>query len=173
MSNNLFILNNVFAAERNALTRLFQKMSRTMAAEDLLQTLWLRIQRVGDNPPIHNGRAYLYRLASNLAVDQGRADARIERLQAEARLILYGDESTPDVEQAFLAREELERVMAAAERLPEPTRTIFWLNRMKDVPLREVAVMLGVSRTTVEKHIKRAITLLGDARNSQDVSRHG
>lgn len=173
MSSNLSILNNVFAVERNALVRLFQKMSRTMAAEDLLQMLWLRIQRVGDNLPIHNGRAYLYRLASNLAVDQARADARIERLQAEARLILYGDDSTPDVEQAFLAREELERVMVAAEHLPEPTRTVFWLNRMKDVPLREVAVMLGVSRTTVEKHIKRAITLLGDARNSQNSSRHG
>ncbi|KXV56882.1 RNA polymerase sigma factor [Acetobacter tropicalis] len=173
MSSNLTILNKAFTAERNALSRLFQKVNRTMAADDLLQMLWLRIQRVGDNPPIHNGKAYLYRLASNLAVDQGRAEARMERLQAEARSILYGDESTPDVEQAFLAREELERVMAAAERLPEPTRTVFWLNRMKDVPLRDVAVMLGVSRTTVEKHIRRAITLLGDARNSHDCSRHG
>lgn len=166
MSNNVSILNKAFVSERNALGRLFQKMGTNVAPDDLLQTLWLRIQRVAENPPIHNGKAYLFRLASNLAIDQGRADARVQRLQDEARSILYGDESSNlDAEKAFLAREELERVIAAAKNLTEPTRTIFWLNRIKGMPMGDVARTMGVSRTTADKHLKRAIAQLGDARD--------
>lgn len=166
MSSNVSILNKAFASERNALTRLFNKMGTNVSPDDLLQALWLRIQRVAENPPIHNGKAYLFRLASNLAIDQGRMDARVQRLQDEARSILYGDEtSTPDAEKAFLAREELERVIEAARNLNEPTRTIFWLNRIKGMPMGEVVEVMGVSRTTADKHIKRAMTQLGDARD--------
>ncbi|PAL20958.1 RNA polymerase sigma factor [Acetobacter syzygii] len=166
MSNNVSILNKAFASERNALGRLFQKMGTNVAPDDLLQTLWIRIQRVAENPPIHNGKAYLFRLASNLAIDQGRVDARVQRLQDEARSILYGDETnTLDAEKAFLAREELERVIAAAKNLTEPTRTIFWLNRIKGMPMGDVARTMGVSRTTADKHLKCAIAQLGDARD--------
>ncbi|MFW7268147.1 RNA polymerase sigma factor [Gluconacetobacter sp. Hr-1-5] len=166
MSSNVSILNKIFASERSALARFFQKIGTTASSDDLLQTLWLRIQRVAETPPIHNGKAYLFRLASNLAIDQGRVDVRIQRLQGEARSILYGDDTTIlDAEQTFLAREELERVIAAARSLPEPTRTVFWLNRIKDMPMGDVARTMGVSRTTVEKHIKRALAQLGDARD--------
>ncbi len=166
MSNNVSILNKAFVSERNALGRLFQKMGTNVAPDDLLQTLWIRIQRVAENPPIHNGKAYLFRLASNLAIDQGRVDARVQRLQDEARSILYGDETnTLDAEKAFLAREELERVIAVAKNLTEPTRTIFWLNRIKGMSMGDVARIMGVSRTTADKHLKRAIAQLGDARD--------
>lgn len=102
-------------SERNALGRFFQKMGTNSAPDDLLQTLWLRIQGVAENSPIQNGKAYLFRLTYNLAIDQGRADARVQCLQDEARSILYGDESsTLDAEKEFVVREELERVIAAA-----------------------------------------------------------
>jgi DNA-directed RNA polymerase specialized sigma24 family protein len=50
------------------------------AAEDVTQSLWLRVQRVEDDPPIANKRAYLYRLAANLATDQLRATRRHDAL---------------------------------------------------------------------------------------------
>lgn len=133
--------------------------------EDAAQTLWLRLQTVKDDPPIRNKRSYLFTLAANVAWDHGREQARRRKIQAEAEAILWGTDPAVSAEASLLARDELERVLEAADALSEPTRTIFWLNRIEEVPQREIADRLGVSRTTVEKHIRRALALLGDARN--------
>lgn len=143
---------------------LLRVLDRSMVA-DALQTLWLRIQKVGDDPPINDKRSYLFALAANVAWDQGRELARRRKIQAEADAILWGAERSPSAETMMIARDELKRVLEAADHLSEPTRTIFWLNRIEAIPQRDIAVRLGVSRTTVEKHIRRALSLLGQARD--------
>jgi RNA polymerase sigma-70 factor (ECF subfamily) len=133
--------------------------------EDAAQTLWLRVQKVEDDPPIRDKRSYLFALAANVAWDHGREQARRRKIQAEAEAILWGPEPGASPDTVMIARDELARVLKAADDLSEPARTIFWLNRIEEVPQREIATRLGVSRTTVEKHIRRALSILGDARN--------
>lgn len=165
MSTNALSLSDLLVTERPSLLRLLGRMLDPVAAEDAAQTLWLRIQKVEEDPPILNKRAYLFQLAANVAWDHGRELARRRRLQAEADAILWGDETEPSVDRALIAREELARVAEAAGQLGEPTRTIFWLNRIQHIPQRDIARELGVSRTTVEKHMRRAMALLSEARD--------
>jgi hypothetical protein len=61
----------------------------------------------------------------------------------------------------------LERVRAAAQDLPEPTRTIFRLNRFEGLSQQSIARQLGVSTTTVENHIRRALDALAAARDGR------
>lgn len=165
MPSNALALTRLLAAERSSLLRWIARIVGEPAAEDVTQSLYLRVQRVEDRPPIANKRAYLFQLAANEAWDQGRKLARQRRIQAEADAILWGAECPPAVDRVLIAREELARVMEAADRLSEPARTIFWLNRIQGLPQRDIAEQLGVSRTTVEKHIRRAMALLSDARD--------
>lgn len=82
MPTNAAALTRLLLRERPSLLRLAQRIVGTApAAEDVTQSLWLRIQRVEDDPPIANKRAYLYRLATNLAVDHARSDQRREDIR--------------------------------------------------------------------------------------------
>lgn len=166
MPTNAIALSRLLTTERLSLMRWVARIVGEPAAEDVAQSLYLRVQRVEDHPPIANKRAYLFQLAANEAWDQGREQARQRKIKAEADAILWGTDSPPSVDRVLIAREELDRVLEAADGLSEPTRTIFWLNRIQGVPQRDIAAQLGVSRTTVEKHIRRAMALLGDARDS-------
>ena len=166
MPSNSLSISRLFKAERASIARMLGRMVDGTALDDALQTLSLRIQTL-DEAPIANKRAYLFQLAANVAWDQGRAEARQRRLQVEAEAILWGPDRAPNADDVLIAREELERVAAAAQALPETTRTIFHLNRIEHLPQREIAHRLGVSRTTVEKHMRRAMLKLGQARNGE------
>lgn len=165
MLSNAAALSRLFFSERPALMRMLGRVVDHSMVEDAVQVLWLRVQKVKDDPPIRDARSYLFALAANVAWDQGRELARRRRLQAEAEAILWGPEAAPSPETSLIAREELDRVLEAADQLGEPTRRIFWLNRIEGMPQRDIAELLGVSRTTVEKHIRKALARLGDARN--------
>ncbi|AOH85658.1 hypothetical protein AWL63_18655 [Sphingomonas panacis] len=163
MPSNAAVLSRLIATEQRPLRRMFARMVDRENLEDTLQMLWLRVQRVEDHPPINDKLAFLYYLARNVALDQGRAEARRKRLNAEIESIVWGADYVPPIDEVVIAKDELARVLAAAEAMPEPTRTIFFLNRIENVPQRDIAVRLGVSRTTVEKHMGRALATLGDA----------
>ncbi|SHL52764.1 RNA polymerase sigma-70 factor, ECF subfamily [Sphingobium sp. YR657] len=165
MSTNAHALARLIQVERSTLRRMLSRVLDRNMVDDAVQTLWLRVQKVEDQPPIRDKRSYLFRLAANVAWDQGREMARRRRIQKEAETILWGAESPPSAETMLIARDELERVLEAADGLSEPMRTIFRLNCIDGIPQRDIAVRLRVSRTTVEKHIRRALQILGDARN--------
>ncbi|WBO23895.1 RNA polymerase sigma factor [Sphingomonas abietis] len=155
-------------AERPMLVRrLARIVGSEPVAEDVAQSLYLRVQRVEDDPPINNKRSFLFRLASNLAVDHVRAEQSRARMQAEAQALLWSELAPPDPEQAASLNIELARVLKAAATLPEPTKSIFRLHRFEGLRQSEVAAHQGVSVTTVEKHVRRALAILRRARDGE------
>jgi RNA polymerase sigma factor (sigma-70 family) len=113
------------------------------------------VQRVEDEPPIANKRAYLYRLAANLAIDHAKSESRRAAIHAQASLRFEAEEAQCG-EAALLARDDLQRIAAVVGTLPERTRHVFVLNRIEGLSQREVATRLGISKPTVEKHLARA-----------------
>lgn len=167
MPSNASVLSQLMIAERpSLLRRLTQIVGSEPAAEDVAQSLFMRLQCVDDDLRIANKRSFLFRLASNLAIDHLRAERTRARIQAEAHALLWDDGDVPDPRQIALANEELARVLKAAALLPEPTRGIFRLHRFEGLRQSEVANRYGVSVTTVEKHVRRAMSALRKARDS-------
>lgn len=166
MSTNAIALSRLLQSERQSLLRLTGRIvGNVAAAEDVTQHLWFRIQRIEDDPHIANRRAFLFRLASNLAIDHVRSERSRSAVLAEAQAFLWNEAETPNPEQAVISTAELERVLAAAATLPEPTRSIFRLHRFDGLRQSEVAVRCGVSVTTIEKHVRRALAILRKARD--------
>ncbi len=144
MPTNAVALSRMLIAERPSIVRrLARIVGSEPAAEDVAQSLYLRIQRVEDDLPIANTKSFLFRLASNLAVDHVRAEQRRARVQAEAEAFLWSELATPDPEQAASLNIELARVLKAAAALPEPTKSIFRLHRFEGLRQSEVAARYG------------------------------
>lgn len=166
MSSNATTLTDLLIRERPALLRLVQRiLGSDGGAEDVIQSIWFKARGVDSGQPISNPRAYLYRLAANLATDHGRERTRRTRLLAEH--YLWGPDEVLSTEEQVMAQDELQRVLEAAEHLPEPTRTIFRLNRLQGMTQADIARRLGVSVTTVENHVRSALQRLAWARSGR------
>lgn len=164
--SNASTLTDLLIRERPALLRLVRRiLGSDSSAEDVIQAIWFKARGVDGNLAIDNPRAYLYRLATNLATDQGRERSRQARLLADH--YLWGPDEVLSTEEQAMAQDELQRVLAAADHLPEPTRTIFRLNRLQGLTQAEIARRRGVSVTTVENHVRAALQRLAWARSGR------
>jgi len=133
-------------------------------ADDLLQELWLRVSVVPGGP-IANGRAYLFRTANNLVLDRVRARHRAMRrdrawLDGEVRgdvAVEDRPDPAPRADEALLRFEEAALVHRAIAGLPSGARRALELHRLEGHGQAEVARMMGISRSGVEKHLATAM----------------
>ncbi|MEJ0022822.1 MAG: sigma-70 family RNA polymerase sigma factor [Alphaproteobacteria bacterium] len=159
--------------ERKAqLTRFFAARSGSSTeAEDLMQELYLKI-RTAPPTEILNGPAYLYQLCLRLYQDRYRTKKRREKrdddyVQAERVGSASPDISdAPSPEDAVEWRLRLEQVMAAVETLPPQCRRVFRLHKLEGMDHQTVARTLGISRSSVEKHMISALRHLTRKLNS-------
>lgn len=150
-------LTDAVEAHQEELRRfVFRRTGSASLADDVVQETWIRASTTGAALP-DNPRGYLFRMASNLVVDH------IRRTQARGETLGEGplDDRLPSREpgpDAILAgREEMAILKQAVVELPERCRAVFLLYRGEGLTMRQVALRLGISDKTVEKHIARAM----------------
>lgn len=152
-------LSAVLIANRSPLLRFLRARGAGEDAEDILQELWLKIDRLEAEGPIADPRAYLFRMADNLMHDRVRASMRRtgrEQAWTEAGFDPAGQDETPSAERTLLARQRLRRVEMALATLGERTQAIFRRFRLEGVAQGRIAQEEGISVSAVEKHLQRA-----------------
>jgi RNA polymerase sigma-70 factor (ECF subfamily) len=125
-------------------------------AEDVVQDVYLHLIQRGTTATLEQPRAYLYRIAANLAVDFAR--------RAKTRLRYAGDVFGLDTnavapanpEAVTGASLELARLDAFLSNLPPLCRDAFLLNRIEGLTRAEIAGRLGVSVRTIDRYMVRA-----------------
>lgn len=145
---------------RADLVRFFTLRLRSdAAAEDLVQEIYVRLARVDEHAPIENAAAYLYRLGNNLMLEQirgrRRATAR-DTAWSDSQTMTLGPEQVADeaaADDALAARQRLAAVVRAVGELPPRTQEVFRLHKLEGLSHAETAARLGVSRSSVEKHM--------------------
>ena len=139
------------------------KTGSASLAEEVIQETWIR---ANTTPLPDNPRAYLYRMASNLAIDHIRRQKSWETL-TPSNNNEYRDYSEVDNEELLntsddpveiaISQQEFEVLNAAIRSLPDKCREVFILYRGHGLSMREIATLLAISEKTVEKHIARAM----------------
>jgi len=133
-------------------------------AEDVLQDMWLKLAGLAPGP-IANGRAYLFRMANNMVLDRVRSRHRAMRrdrgwLEADGTAE-EAPEDRPDpadpVDETIARDQEAALLHAAIEQLPAGAQRALRLHRLEGRDQAEVARIMGISRSGVEKHIAVAM----------------
>jgi RNA polymerase sigma factor (sigma-70 family) len=152
-----WFLNQIFR-HRAALHRYLRKFtSGAEDIEDLVQETYLRVYALPDYHSVDSPKALLFRIAHNLAVER----ARRQRTQATESmadfelLSVYATEVPAD--QQIDARRRFESFCAAVERLPPVCRRVFVLRKVYRLSHTEIAAVLGVSHSTIEKHVAKGL----------------
>jgi RNA polymerase sigma factor (sigma-70 family) len=159
---------NVARRYRVALGGFFANRVRNAAdVDDLVQEVFVQLIRRGRGEPIEHIEQYLFQVAANVLRDHGRR--RLVRHQDEhysfdEDIHIFATEISP--ERVLLGEESLARFENALEQLPERTRDIFLLRSMERCKFADIARMLGVSKSTVEKEMVKAMMHLDRVLNS-------
>jgi len=164
-------LEAVFLANRDALLRFLRAHGAGDAAEDLLNELWLRLREAPPGP-VAKPLAYLYRAANNLMLDRYRSESRAaarERHWAEATGATHpGQSDAPSGEREIIARQQLAQTQAALAALGLRVERVFWRHRIDGVPQRQLAEEFGVSLSTIESDLRKAVGVLIEVRKKLD-----
>jgi RNA polymerase sigma factor (sigma-70 family) len=132
-------------------------------AEDLTQEVLLRVIRASAGEAIQHAERYVFRVAINLLRDRARRRRRNggaifvpidEALASELESQLVEDRSP---ERVFLIEDSLADVLRALAELGELTRNIFILFRLENMKQKDIAALLGIAQSTVEKHVMKAM----------------
>ena len=159
------ILSTLYDHHRAELLRfLTARTGDATEAEDILQDVWIR---ASGQPPasIEHWRAFLFRTTHNLIIDRVRSRRRREARERHwiesVHGPLFGGEEVADPTEAadrvIEANEEVRRLAAAIETLPDGARRAFELHKLDGLSHAEVAARLGISRSGVEKHMAVAM----------------
>ena len=121
-------------------------------AEDVVQEAYLRFSDASARRLLDEPVGYLYRIVRNLAFDG------VRRLRSEGRYVkrdidqaeIETARTVPSPEAELIAREELERVLAAMAELPERTRIALEMHRFGGFKLRQIADHFGISTSMAQ-----------------------
>jgi RNA polymerase sigma-70 factor (ECF subfamily) len=138
--------------------------------DDLVQEGYAVLAAMTDVAHIDSPKAYLFRTAWSLMLRQVRR-AQVVSIEAVADLASLDIEAdAPDPERQLGSRQELRRLATAIDSLPPRCRDVFRLRKVEGLSQREVAARTGLSESTVEKHVGKAVRLLGQWLASDDAA---
>lgn len=163
LARNVDVVQKLDARFRRPLMSFFlRRVFNHAEAEDLTQQVFVRLVGSNEVARLEQADRFVFTVASNLLRDRAkRAATRGEAQSVSIDLDLIGEISRSakeeiSPERVLLGREALADVFRSLDELGEKTKAIFVLNRLEKMKQREIAELLGVGISTVEKHIIRA-----------------
>ena len=145
---------------------LFFRLSDRERALELVQEVFLRVwQTLIRGEKVENMRAFLYRIAHNLIIDEYRKtkSPSLEALNEET-----GFEPAGSDEDDLVAELEGAEIVAQLHLVPTPYREALIYRYVDDLPVKEIATLLGETENVISVRIHRG---LGKLR--QLISNHG
>ncbi|WP_354114753.1 RNA polymerase sigma factor [Bradyrhizobium sp. LA7.1] len=141
--------------------RLTRRLGSSDLASEALNETYLRLEGMRELGPVRSPKAYLFRIALNIAADRRRAEKR--RLTVdEVDALLEIPDDRPDAACVIEDRSEVNLLRHAIAELPERRRRVLMLSRIDGMPNREIAALLGVTVRTVETDLKQAVEHCAD-----------
>jgi RNA polymerase sigma-70 factor (ECF subfamily) len=154
-----------FAASKAALRRYLGRFfSVPQDVEDMLQEVFLRAYAAETRTPILLARAYLFRVAKHVALNElaRRKTFATSSMEDFDDPDVVGSETQPGVEQEVDGRRRLALFASAVAALPDQCRKVLVLKKIEGLSQREIAKRLGIAESTAEKHLAKGLLLTRD-----------
>jgi RNA polymerase sigma-70 factor (ECF subfamily) len=146
----------LFEAHNSALMRFLTcRLKSTQQAKEVAQEAYVRLLQLDAPGGVSYLQAFLFKTASNLAVDRIRSATRRERI---AQINFFGEtEPAPSPEAGVAAGQMIERVLAIVDELPPKCRYAFVMHHFRGHEYADVAKLMGISERMVRLYVERAV----------------
>lgn len=148
----------LFKEHNTTLVRfLTTRLHSVSEAREVAQEAYVRVLQL-DNPGASNLlRAYLFRVALNLAIDRIRRRKVRQHIHVSEPDLVEAAEDLCDPERYAVAREDLMLVARSLTELPEKCLKAFLMYRMEGETQTRIAERLGLSDRTVNSYVRQAM----------------
>lgn len=163
---------DVFLSCRAQLSRVASRIVPPHEIEDIVQETYVRMCQFRPAREIREPRALMLKIARNLALDHvKRAEARLASgTEADAdRAVKALQQQLDETFQRVASDQEFVQFCDAVRQLPQQCRRVFVLKKVYGHSQKEIARELGLSESTVEKHVAKGIRACAEHMNRQGV----
>jgi RNA polymerase sigma-70 factor (ECF subfamily) len=128
---------------------------RAQDVEDIAQETFLRAFAAEAETDIASPRAFLLKTARNLAINEKArlANALTDYMEDSPEPDVFGSGEQVPLEDELQSRQKMAAFAEAISSLPDQCRRVFLLRKVHGLSQQEVASRLGISTSTVEKHV--------------------
>ncbi len=128
--------------------------------DDIIQDVYCRLLRLERFDHIEDPRAYFFRSARNVLLEQVRRSKVVSIMTVQNLDELGVADLGPSPESAASSRAELTRVLGLIEGLPARCRQVFELRKVHGLSQAETAKVLRISENIVEKETAKGLSLI-------------
>jgi RNA polymerase sigma-70 factor (ECF subfamily) len=158
----------IFGDIESSLSRfLLRFLDRPEDVQDVMQEAYLRVHMASGKSRIRTPAAFIYRTAKNLALNERarHGNSRTSTVADFDELSSTFGENSAEFE-AMLGQ-ELAMAIRSLERLSPRVRETYILRKIHGLSQKQTAARLGISESTVEKHIASGLAALAARRHDE------
>lgn len=148
--------------DRSLIARLRARLVRRTGcadeAADIVQDSYLRFAQ-RPKASIDNPEGYLWRIASNIAIDRRRRSKSFPCVPLEESV----PSATPAPDRVLVGRQSLHEVLQIVDQLPPRCQEVFVLRKIDGLEQHEIAARLCISQNMVQKHLRKALAHIAAA----------
>lgn len=150
-----------FLQHQAAIKRVLGRYVPPEDRNDLLQETFLKAYAAEMTTPIQDAKAFLFRVAHNLALSELNKKSRSDTdyLEDLSGPEVLEDEKSGSVEAQIDGRRKLFVLTQALAHLPEECQRVFLMRKAEGLRVKQIATRLNVSVSTVEKRLAKALLL--------------
>jgi RNA polymerase sigma factor (sigma-70 family) len=125
--------------------------------EDVTQEAYLRAWIAEQSETIEQPKAFLFRIAKNLALNKLSKKSRLITDYIGQAGAMFGIETGAAIDEELEAEQRLGLYCEAIAALPDKQRQVFLLRKLHGMAHKEIADRLDVSKSSVEKYLREGI----------------
>ena len=152
-------LNQLYQETREQLLSSLRRMLESAQAEDVLQEAYLKLFIALKEKKAPEPRAFLFRVARNIAISRLRHQKVVEQHGIRVQLCATSATCEEALESRVSREQEQTALLAAINALPPKCRQVFVMRKIDGQTHEEIAQALGISNKTVENHLARGMRL--------------
>jgi RNA polymerase sigma factor (sigma-70 family) len=160
-SSHSATVSQLFREHNRVLVRyLTSRLRSEQEAREVAQEAYVRLLQLQQPGASSLLRAYLFKIATNIAIDRLRHRSVRQRAEEHGELLAQlapsGNEFDDPAKQ-LLIREEADQLLGYLQELPIKCQNVFKLHRFEGIPQLQVAKRLGFSERMVRRYVTYAM----------------